>query len=473
MGSDPFLAMWDLARRSARVVRPPDPECEDAATIAIAPDGERVASVSAEGLAIFDAGRRREIPLEDLQRVEWVNPTTVIAMRESEFVAVNLADGSSHSIPCEARERPAQILVSADRKTVYFITTELLGINNSAQVGYHVSRFDLATRKVTRLKLNSVPDVSHLSTSADGRILCASELLPGGEWAVVVRDGRSGAVLRTIPEIAEVSPSAVSPDGRTVAVYRKLTIPVRESDEEPVAEIVDSPTPIRHEQLQLLELKTWGIRRSFPPMSWPNAFAFSPNGRTLAAAHEDAPVFLRDVYGERTDPRPKPDAAALRTAWADLASSDAERAFRAIGLLIQHPTEALPMLAANLKPAIASDPKRVRQAIGELADRDYRTRESAERELAGVVGEVRPHLQAAFDSGTHGPEAGQRLERLLGRAPAATVRSIRAIRVHEVLERIGTPTAKAIVEISAKGAPLCEQTEDATATLARWDVGAR
>ncbi len=40
-------------------------------------------------------------------------------------------------------------------------------------------------------------------------------------------------------------------------------------------------------------------------------------------------------------------------------------------------------------------------------------------------------------------------------------------------ERIGTPAAKAIVESSAKGDPQCEQTEDAAATLARWDVGAQ
>jgi len=84
---------------------------------------------------------------------------------------------------------------------------------------------------------------------------------------------------------------------------------------------------------------------------------------------------------------------------------------------------------------------------------------------------VRPLLQEASDSGAHGPEAGQRLERLLHRAPAASGRSLRPIRAHEALERIGTPAARVILERSGKGAPGCEQTEDAAAALDRWDTG--
>ena len=127
------------------------------------------------------------------------------------------------------------------------------------------------------------------------------------------------------------------------------------------------------------------------------------------------------------------------------------------------------MLAANLKPTAAPSPRKIQQLIEELADRDYRTREAAERELAALVEEVRPMLQVAYDAGTHGPEAGQRLERLLNNTSASRIR----IRAHEAMERIGTPAAKAIVAESAKGNPTSEQTKDAIATLGRWEFNQR
>ena len=196
-------------------------------------------------------------------------------------------------------------------------------------------------------------------------------------------------------------------------------------------------------ELQLIEVATGAVRRRFAEPSRPNALAFSPDGRTLASAHDDAPVFLWDIYGERTCRQPKPDEAALRAAWANLASSDAELAFRAMCSLIQHPEEALPMLARNLKPRAASNPRRVWQAIEELGDRDYRTRKAAERELADIADEVRLQLRAAYDAGTGSAEANQRLERLIHRTNT-TPRNLRNSRAHEVLERIGTPVANAV-----------------------------
>ena len=281
---------------------------------------------------------------------------------------------------------------------------------------------------------------SNVCVSADHRIMASTTA--GGELGPLeVRDATTGNVLRTIHDVAPGGECTLSPDGRAGAVYRRCSRPaVPEVDEEGDWQIRED---VVFEELQLIEVASGGVRRRFPHVTLPNALAFSPDGLTLASAHDDAPVFLWDIYGERTNPLPKPDAARLRAAWVDLACTDAERGFRAMCLLIQHPAEALPMLARNLKPLAAPNPRRVWQAIEELGDRDYRTREAAERELAEVADEARVQLRTAYDARTGSAEADQRLARLLNR-PNATPRILRNLRAHEVLERIGTPAAIAV-----------------------------
>ncbi len=73
-----------------------------------------------------------------------------------------------------------------------------------------------------------------------------------------------------------------------------------------------------------------------------------------------------------------------------------------------------------------------------MGDRDYRTREAAQRELVEIADEVQPQLRATYDAGTGSAEANQRLERLLNRTNA-TPRNLRNSRAHEVLERMAPP----------------------------------
>jgi hypothetical protein len=67
-------------------------------------------------------------------------------------------------------------------------------------------------------------------------------------------------------------------------------------------------------------------------------------------------------------------------------------------------------------------------------------------------------------------EVHQRIERLLARIKPETWRDLRAV---EVLERIGSPEAKQVLESLAKGAEGARLTREAKASLERLKVSGR
>jgi WD40 repeat protein len=88
-----------------------------------------------------------------------------------------------------------------------------------------------------------------------------------------------------------------------------------------------------------------------------NSVDFSPDGRLLVAASEDAPCFVWDVAGDRA-PAAAWDADRL---WDDLADADARTAFRAVRRLAANPGPAVEIIRKNLKPAAARPtPERLR-----------------------------------------------------------------------------------------------------------------
>jgi hypothetical protein len=166
----------------------------------------------------------------------------------------------------------------------------------------------------------------------------------------------------------------------------------------------------------------------------------------------------------------KAEAKDLEAWWADLSSSDAGKAHAAIGKLIAVPRQVVPLLRTALTPAESAPADRLAQLLKDLDSEEFEQREAASRQPAELEERVFPALERALQ-GNPSPEKRRRIEALLAdpcgvRSPA-TVRCLRAV---EVLEHIGTPEAKEVLQMLARGAPEARLTQSAKTSLERLAV---
>jgi hypothetical protein len=249
---------------------------------------------------------------------------------------------------------------------------------------------------------------------------------------------------------------AFSPDGRTVAAG--TSTPSAEGD--PVV---------------LWELASGKVRAEFRGHRGAvTALAFAPDGRTLATGGADTTVLLWDLTGgidAAARPPGKLSGERLDGLWSDLGSSDARKAYRAMTRLAAAPAEAVALLRERVKPD-ARKPlgaREVERLIAELEGDSFAVREQARRALEEAGRSVRPALLKALEA-KPGAEKKRRLRQLLEGMPADTgpvpalVRPLRAV---ELLERLGTPEARRLLEALARGQPGARLTAEARAALRR------
>jgi RNA polymerase sigma factor (sigma-70 family) len=204
---------------------------------------------------------------------------------------------------------------------------------------------------------------------------------------------------------------------------------------------------------------------------WVNNLAFAPDGRTLVSASSDATLLVWDVAAVAArQPRPAsaPDAKAVAAAWDELAGADAKAAYRALRLLAEAPARAVPLLRARLRPAPATDAKRIDKLLALLDSAHFAERDRAVRELEGLGDRAEGALRR-FVAGGASLEAQRRAERLLARleGPVTDRDLLRALRAVEALEWAATPEARHVLERLAGGAPEARLTREAQAALDR------
>jgi WD40 repeat protein len=203
------------------------------------------------------------------------------------------------------------------------------------------------------------------------------------------------------------------------------------------------------------------------PGRW-HELALSPDGQTVAISLADTSILLYDV--RVPPPGPPLTGQQLQSLWADLASPDAEQAWRAHRTLSKRPAQAIALLRGQLKPSTSPPP---RQWLADLDADRFEKREAATKNLAAALARGETVVAWALrDLRERSPaaEVRARARRLLRpyehRPLPLSPDALRTVRAVAVLERVASAEALALLKKLASGAPAL-LTAEARAALAR------
>jgi dipeptidyl aminopeptidase/acylaminoacyl peptidase len=248
--------------------------------------------------------------------------------------------------------------------------------------------------------------------------------------------------------------AALAPDGRTAATARG-----------------DDSIRRHNPAIQLWDLATGKELRSWQGFfSDVSCLAFSPDGRSLASGHRDGTILVwnvGEVAGRQDDAEARPDERWIQAWWSDLGSEDAGKAYRAIGQLAAAPGPTMTWLRDQVQPAREIPAGELRTIIADLDSADFSRRQAASKRLAALADRARPALRAALKTDLSAEQRRRIEEALATLAGVPAANTLRDLRWVEVLERIGTPEARQVLEKLAKGAPESRLTREAEGTLER------
>jgi WD40 repeat protein len=342
-------------------------------------------------------------------------------------------------------QRFASFAFSPDGKTL------AAGGSRPGSGGSEVRLWDVARGEERPPLKRGADDTAIVAFSPDGKLLAAA-----GRLGITLYDGQGQEVGQFRSDRGGVRGAPVfSPDGRTLVA-------------------VAAGPPEEPAVLQLWEIATSSVRAEWQGnQGTVSALAFSPNGEVLASGGSDTTVLLWDVTGVRT--RGKAPAAELSPKelgrlWRELKSDDARAAWEAMARLTASPGAAVEYLGKQLPTAQAKGwaPAEIERLVADLDSDEYAVREGATRELEAAGRAAEPALRRLL-AGSPSAEVRKRAEHVLealgDRKPSYEV--ARVVRAVEVLERVGTPQARAVLADLARGKQGVALTEEARAALRR------
>jgi hypothetical protein len=348
----------------------------------------------------------------------------------------------SWRVDWDATDAPYAIAISPDR-------SEVAVSGGTATLRVYAAKDGKLLRNAGKDKLVS-PHVLGLAYSPDGRAIALS---PVTRDHPLTRDedGAGLAILdadlskhRALVQWGSPSGNPIgclfTPDGKTLVV------------------------PTHGATVRLYEVETGTLRHVGGVVFNPFRFAMSPDGRLFAVAAGGKDVSIVDWRAAK--PGTILAEPALEGLWADLASPDSAKGFKAIVALGADPGKAAKLIGDKLRPVPVPKAEAVKTWVTDLGSEEFATRAAAEKELAKLGDAIEAALQTAAKSDSNDRRASA--NRLLA---AATRRNnperLRALRAVEVLEYIGTPAGRDVLKTLSGGAPSALLTRDAKAALAR------
>lgn len=160
-------------------------------------------------------------------------------------------------------------------------------------------------------------------------------------------------------------------------------------------------------------------------------------------------------------------AADREKCWQALADAEVPKTYRALVELSAVPEQTVPLLRQRLQPARPPDPLLLARLLADLDSDRFEVRDKATRQIESIGELAEPALRKAL-AGKPSLELRRRVEQLLDDVqPSHSREQMRALRAVEVLEYIGTPEARRLLDTLADGAPEARLTREAKASLAR------
>jgi WD40 repeat protein len=202
-----------------------------------------------------------------------------------------------------------------------------------------------------------------------------------------------------------------------------------------------------------------------------HSLAFAPDGKTIFTGGSDSSILVWDLeraLQEWRIPPAKPTAQELDQLWNDLASSDTDRAGRAMARLQAVADPAVGVLRARLRPAKTVPDDQIVRWIADLESEEFEVRKQAGAALEKTGEQANPHLRKRLAENPP-PDVRRLIEQLLEKADGflTDLELVRLMRAIEVLEHVGSWEAREVLQNLADGAPEARLTRKAKAAIAR------